>query len=82
MGSSRSIDILYMEKAQKEWEDRINEGFAPVKFPVSFGVVDVPYLQLETMPENFSPSQPKMAKSIKSESVSTKKNKRKCNNLM
>ena len=84
MGSFGNIDILYMEKIQKEWDDLadIERGKNPIKFPITIEKLDLPVLG--TNLENFasSPAIIKSTKIVKAEEISLKKSKRKCNKLI
>ncbi len=84
MGSFGNIDILYMEKIQKEWDDLadLERGKSPIKFPITIEKIDLPLLEKNL--ENFAPSPAinKSTKIIKVEEISLKKSKRKCNKLI
>jgi hypothetical protein len=84
MGSSGNIDILYMEKIQREWEDSVEgeKNKTPIKFPVSMDSINIDLSELNF--ENFStsPAIKKRSSVIKSEEVNTKKSKKKCNRLL
>jgi len=84
MGSFGNIDILYMEKIQKEWDDLVDleRDKSPIKFPIIMEKLDLPIL--ETNLENFEPSPAiiKSTKIVKAEEIILKKSKRKCNKLI